>query len=132
MIRTPEVKTYSCGSCLFSVKLVFIVVFIGLFFSVRVFSMEKIKIALAQVKCIDSDLEGNFNRIKALVIRARSEEAKMLFFPETVDLGWVNPEAHRLAGPVPKEFRCWQKSMTSGSVSVCARNRGISCMTRPC
>ena len=104
MIRTSEVKTCSFGSCLFSSGLVLLVVFIGLFFSVRVFSMEKIKIALAQVKCIDSDLEGNFNRIKALVVRARSEEAKMVFFPETVDLGWANTEAHRLAGPVPGPF----------------------------
>ena len=47
MVRAPEVKTYSFDSRLFPSGLVLLVVFIGLFFSVRMFSMEKIKIALA-------------------------------------------------------------------------------------
>ncbi len=63
--------------------------------------MEKIKIAIAQPRCTDSDLEGNLARIAALVKQAADEGAKIVFFPETVDLGWVNPDAHALAGPVP-------------------------------
>ncbi len=65
------------------------------------FAMEKIKIAIAQPRCTDSDLEGNLARIAALVKQAAGEGAKIVFFPETVDLGWVNPAAHTLAGPVP-------------------------------
>ncbi len=64
-------------------------------------AMEKIKIAIAQPSCTDSDLEGNLARIGELVKRAAEEGAKIVFFPETVDLGWVNPDAHKLAGPVP-------------------------------
>lgn len=65
------------------------------------FAMDKIKIAIAQPSCTDSDLEGNLARIGELVKRAAEEGAKIVFFPETVDLGWVNPDAHKLAGAVP-------------------------------
>jgi N-carbamoylputrescine amidase len=65
------------------------------------YAMEKIKIAIAQPRCTDSDLEGNLARIAALVKQAAGEGAKIVFFPETVDLGWVNPDAHTLAGAVP-------------------------------
>jgi len=78
--------------------------FFSLVFNSRVLAVEKVKVAIAQLKCIDSDLEGNFGRIKELVGRASSEGARMVFFPETVDLGWVNPQAHKLAGPVPGPF----------------------------
>lgn len=64
-------------------------------------AMEKIKIAIAQPRCTDSDLESNLARIEALVKQAADQSAKIVFFPETVDLGWVNPAAHALAGPVP-------------------------------
>ncbi len=104
MAGPSAVKISSSGLCRFSGGVIFLVVFIGLYSGTRVFSMEKIKIALAQVQCIDSDIEGNFDRIAGLVVRARSEGARMVFFPETVDLGWANPEAHRLAGPVPGPF----------------------------
>ncbi|MBN2290060.1 MAG: carbon-nitrogen hydrolase family protein [Candidatus Glassbacteria bacterium] len=78
--------------------------FSGFFFSARVYSMDKLKIALAQVRCVDSDLEGNFARIEQMTARAVSQGAVMVLFPETVDLGWVNPEAYSLAGPVPGPF----------------------------
>lgn len=67
-------------------------------------AMEKVKIAVAQSQCVDSDLEGNFGRIAALTERADSAGARIVLFPETADLGWVNPEAHRLAGPIPGPF----------------------------
>ncbi len=67
-------------------------------------ALEKVKIAVAQMQCVDSDLEGNFSRIASLVERADSAGAQIVMFPETVDLGWVNPEAHSLAGPVPGPF----------------------------
>ncbi len=65
------------------------------------FAMEKVKIAIAQPRCTDSDLEGNLARIGELARQAAVEGAKIVFFPETVDLGWVNPDAHTLAGAVP-------------------------------
>lgn len=59
------------------------------------------KFAIAQVHCIDSDLEGNLRRMESLAEEARRAGASAVFFPEAVDLGWVNPEAWSLAGPVP-------------------------------
>ncbi len=62
------------------------------------------RIALAQMRCIDSDLEGNFARIRAVAEAAAAHEARAVFYPETVDFGWVNPEAHWRAGPIPGPF----------------------------
>ncbi len=67
-------------------------------------AMDKVKVAIAQVACVDSDLEGNSSRIARMVERADSAGAALVLFPETVDLGWVNPAAHRLAGPIPGPF----------------------------
>lgn len=67
-------------------------------------SLPPVKVALAQVRCVDSDLEGNFARVRAAAAAAAKHQARAVFFPESVDLGWVNPEAHRLAGPVPGPF----------------------------
>jgi predicted amidohydrolase len=67
----------------------------------EVLAMDKIKLAIAQPRCTDSDLDGNLARIASLTKRAAAEGARIVFFPETVDLGWVNPDAHRLAEPVP-------------------------------
>ncbi|HAK95613.1 MAG TPA: carbon-nitrogen hydrolase family protein [Planctomycetes bacterium] len=63
-----------------------------------------VKVALAQMRCVDSDAEGNFARIRAAAEAAATHEARAVFYPETADLGWVNPEAHTLAGPVPGPF----------------------------
>lgn len=63
--------------------------------------MPDIRVAIGQVRCRPSDLEGNLNRVEEMTIRAAREGAGLVLFPETVDLGWVNPDAHRLAEPLP-------------------------------
>lgn len=63
--------------------------------------MQDIKVAIGQIECCPSDLEGNLIRIEEIIVRAVGENARFAFFPETVDLGWVNPEAHQLAEPLP-------------------------------
>lgn len=73
-------------------------------FPEKAMPFEPVKIALAQVRCTDSDLEGNFARIATLVAQADSAGARIVLFPETADLGWVNPEAHALAGSIPGPF----------------------------
>jgi len=105
MISLRAVKIPRFRSCFYiCCPMALLFFLIGLTFSERVFAMEKIKVALAQIACADSDLEGNFGRIRNLVLKAREEGVRAVFFPETVDLGWVNPEAHNLAGPVPGPF----------------------------
>ena len=66
--------------------------------------MQSIMVAIGQTECRPSDLEGNLDRVEAMTIRASNQQAKFVLFPETVDFGWVNPEAHRLAGPLPGQI----------------------------
>ncbi|MFH1737840.1 MAG: carbon-nitrogen hydrolase family protein [bacterium] len=63
--------------------------------------MRKIRVALCQTFCIDSDREGNYARIESALKQARDANAGVACFPETCLLGWVNPEAHQSAYPIP-------------------------------
>jgi predicted amidohydrolase len=58
-------------------------------------------VAVCQTLCIDSDREGNLRRITYAVEEAARQHAQLACFPETAVLGWINPEAHRLADPIP-------------------------------
>ena len=60
-----------------------------------------VRVALAQTVCIDGDRSGNFVRIENAVIEAKEHGAHLVTFPETSILGWVNPEAHEKACPIP-------------------------------
>ena len=60
-----------------------------------------VRIALCQILVIDGDREGNFRRIEYALQAARSERAVIAAFPESAVLGWENPDAHRLATPIP-------------------------------
>jgi predicted amidohydrolase len=64
--------------------------------SVRVF-----RLAICQILVIDSDREGNFRRIEYALEDAEAKGADIAIFPESSILGWENPEAHRLAQPIP-------------------------------
>jgi predicted amidohydrolase len=60
-----------------------------------------LKIAVCQVLCIDGDREGNFARIERALQQAAAGGAQIACLPESVILGWENPEAHQLAEPIP-------------------------------
>jgi len=60
-----------------------------------------VKVAICQILVIDSDREGNFRRIEYALEEARAQGAQIVAFPESAILGWENPEAHRLAQPIP-------------------------------
>ena len=62
---------------------------------------KPVRVAVCQILVIDSDREGNFRRIEYALDRAESEHADIAVFPESAILGWENPEAHRLAEPIP-------------------------------
>ena len=67
-----------------------------------VFSQDdQVRIAMAQIFCLDGDRSGNFVRIENAVAEASKAEADIVCFPETSILGWVNPDAHQLASPIP-------------------------------
>ncbi|QDT03700.1 Aliphatic nitrilase [Rubripirellula lacrimiformis] len=64
-----------------------------------------VKVAIAQISCIDSDRDGNLVRIENALAEAAEQGAQIVCFPETAIYGWVNPEAHERAQPIPgKDF----------------------------
>jgi predicted amidohydrolase len=65
--------------------------------------MRTIKIAMAQIFSLDGDRAGNFVRIENAIQEAKDGSADIICFPEMVILGWVNPDAHDRACPIPGE-----------------------------
>ena len=63
--------------------------------------MRNIRIALAQIFCLDEDRCGNFVRIENAIREAKDSAAEIICLPETVILGWVNSDAHERAYPIP-------------------------------
>jgi predicted amidohydrolase len=63
--------------------------------------MNKIRIAMCQILCLDGDRTGNIARMAVAVDRARDLSVDIVCFPETVFYGWVNPGAHARARPIP-------------------------------
>ena len=62
---------------------------------------KSILIAMAQIICIDNDRSGNLVRIENAIIEAKQKNADLVLFPESCLLGWINPEAHQRACPIP-------------------------------
>jgi predicted amidohydrolase len=60
-----------------------------------------VRVAICQILSIDSDREGNFRRVEYALETARAAGAVIAAFPQSVILGWENPDAHRLATPIP-------------------------------
>lgn len=60
-----------------------------------------VRVAVCQTFCIDGDIEGNLRRIEYAVEEAVRQRAAITCFPETALIGWVNPQAHELAGSIP-------------------------------
>jgi predicted amidohydrolase len=59
------------------------------------------RIAVCQILCIDGDAEGNLRRIEYALEDAAAQKADLASFSESAILGWVNPDAHHLADPIP-------------------------------
>jgi len=63
--------------------------------------MRRIKIAICQIFTLDGDRRGNFVRIENAVCEAKDAEADLACLPEMSILGWINPDAHQRAYPIP-------------------------------
>ena len=61
----------------------------------------QVKIAIAQIFCLDGDREGNFVRIENAIVEAKGQGAQIVTLPESCILGWENPAAHQRAYPIP-------------------------------
>jgi predicted amidohydrolase len=62
-----------------------------------------VRVAICQIFSLDGDRSGNFARIENAVVEAKNKGADVACFPETSLFGWVNPEAHERARPIPGE-----------------------------
>jgi predicted amidohydrolase len=58
-------------------------------------------VAIAQIYCQDGDYVGNLQRIELAIQSAKTQGAALVLFPESVLYGWLNPEAHEKASPIP-------------------------------
>lgn len=81
---------------------------------------DKVRVAMCQILCVDGDREGNFERIEQALAEAKKRRAQIACFPETSILGWVNPEAHQLAHPIPgKDTRRLARLARQYDVMLC-------------
>lgn len=64
-------------------------------------SPRHVRLAICQIVVIDSDREGNFRRIEYALEQASAQHAQIAVFPESSILGWENPNAHKMATPIP-------------------------------
>jgi len=62
---------------------------------------RQVRVAVCQILAVDGDREGNFRRITYALEQAVKDKADIACFPESCLLGWENPEAHKLAAPIP-------------------------------
>ncbi len=60
-----------------------------------------VRLAICQILVIDSDRDGNFRRIEYALEQPEAHHADIAIFPESSILGWENPDAHRMATPIP-------------------------------
>lgn len=60
-----------------------------------------IKIAMCQIFVLDGDRSGNLKRMENAIVEAKKAGAGLICFPETSLYGWVNPDAHKRACPIP-------------------------------
>lgn len=76
-----------------------------------------VRLAICQILVIDSDRDGNFRRIEYALDQAEAQHADIAIFPESSILGWENPDAHRMATPIP--------GADSDHIAALARNHHI-------
>ena len=62
---------------------------------------RSVRVAVCQILVIDGDRDGNFRRIENALELAEAKGAELAVFPESSLLGWENPDAYRLATPIP-------------------------------
>ena len=69
--------------------------------TVREANPDTVRVAAAQIFCLDGDKPGNLVRIENAMKEARKAAVDIICFPEMALMGWVNPEAHQQSHPIP-------------------------------
>ena len=60
-----------------------------------------VRVAAAQIFCLDGDKPGNLVRIENAMKAAQAAAVDIICFPEMALMGWVNPDAHQQSQPIP-------------------------------
>jgi predicted amidohydrolase len=87
-------------------KLTLLIIFLPIIISVGsrpIPENRTVRVAMCQIFCLDGDRSGNLARIEYAMREAKRAGADIACFPETALFGWVNPEAHERAHPIPGE-----------------------------
>ena len=63
--------------------------------------MPAFKLALAQMRVVGGALETNLEHAAEMIAEAAANGAQVVLLPEAMDLGWTDPSALTMAGPVP-------------------------------
>lgn len=74
-------------------------------------------VCMGQIKVNFSDVEGNLSRAIEAIKRSASMGCSIVVLPETLDVGWLNPDAVELAKPIPGPY--------SDALADAARESGI-------
>jgi predicted amidohydrolase len=83
--------------------------------------VHTVRIAMCQIVCLDGDRRGNLARAEHAVERAAGGGADIACLPETIVYGWVNPDAHHRAHPVPgKDSRRLCEMAVKHGIFLCA------------
>lgn len=102
-------------------KWLLLIAFMALLNSVPMSSQRpaprRVRLAICQILVIDGDREGNFRRIEYALEQASAQHAQIAVFPESSILGWENPDAHKMATPIP--------GADSDRIAALARKFGI-------
>lgn len=82
---------------------------------------KSLKIAMCQIFVLDGDRQGNFVRIENAVAEAKAAGAQIACLPESIILGWENPDAHKRALPIPgKDSLSLCKLAQKYQIYICA------------
>jgi predicted amidohydrolase len=60
-----------------------------------------VRVGMAQILVRTGAIDENLARAEAAIEKAKARGCDVVVLPECLDLGWTNPEARRLAAPIP-------------------------------
>ncbi len=65
---------------------------------------NEVAVCMGQIKVNFSDVEGNLSRAIEAIKQSSSIGCSIIILPETLDIGWLNPDAIELAKPIPGPY----------------------------
>ena len=80
------------------------------------------RLALAQMRVVGADKNGNLGRAAKMVAAGAKAGAQVVLLPEALDLGWTSPTAREQAGPIPSgaAYKALREAAKKARVYVCA------------